>query len=215
MLEQIETDARARGAGDLAAWGMDFPYWNPVSFHEHMGYVRADQTGKAVLVYKAFRDGVAPPSLHHPVGSLDPGRDRVALAAFYNGWCTGSCGELIKARDATAGLETLVDRREYDTADASILRAWGISRGLFVGGVPYRPHEPPVSAGELRRDLIRRAEERGLVPPTKWHGFERIDAPSAKRLRMQLCVCNLLFQQTLRPWNHNFSHAGLPRRQPI
>ena len=61
MLEAIEKDARASGAKGVVAWGMDFEYWNPVSFYEHMGYERVEKDGMSVMVWKPFVDDAEPP----------------------------------------------------------------------------------------------------------------------------------------------------------
>lgn len=157
ILEAIEEDARASGAAGVVAWGMDFPYWNPVSFYEHMGYSRVDKDGMAVLVWKLFTETASPPKFlrqtRRPVG--DPGR--ISVVAFVNGWCTGACENCVTAREAVEGLEEIVDYRDIDTTDPEVLTAWGISDGLYVEGEPYRPYEPPWTSEELRQDLIELA----------------------------------------------------------
>jgi N-acetylglutamate synthase-like GNAT family acetyltransferase len=154
ILEAIEADARESGAAGLVAWGMDFPYWNPVSFYEHMGYSRVDKDGMAVLVWKPFRDDAAPPRYLHQTRRPAAETDKVSLTVFMNGWCTGSCGQCVTARDAVAGLEDRVDYSEVDTSDPEVLRSWGISDGIFVEGEPYRSGEPPASSEVLRADLL-------------------------------------------------------------
>jgi len=52
MLDRVEQDARSSGYKGLVAWAMDWDYWNPVSFYEHMGYSRVDQEDKVVAVWK-------------------------------------------------------------------------------------------------------------------------------------------------------------------
>ena len=91
MLEAIEADARESGRKGITAWGKDFPYWNPISFYEHMGYERVDQDGQAVLVWKAFTHDAKPPRFHQPKKTLPVATDRVSVAGFYHGWCLGAC----------------------------------------------------------------------------------------------------------------------------
>jgi GNAT superfamily N-acetyltransferase len=163
MLREIERDARESGSGGVAVWGMDFPYWNPVSFYEHMGYERVDKDGPVVLVWKPFRDDAEPPRLRKTAKRPGTRPDRVSLAVFHNGSCTGSCGELVKAREAIEGLEDLIDYTEVDTADRGALAEWGISMGVFVEGKPHRPSEPPCSSEVLRQDLLELARSKGLA----------------------------------------------------
>ena len=105
ILESIEKDARESGAGGLAAWGMDFPYWNPVSFYEHMGYSRVDKSGMAVLVWKPFRDVASPPQFLRQARRPASESEKVSLTVFVNGWCTGACSQCVAAREAVEGLE--------------------------------------------------------------------------------------------------------------
>jgi GNAT superfamily N-acetyltransferase len=161
ILESVEEDARASGAAGVAAWGMDFPYWNPVSFYEHAGYERADRSGMAVLVWKPFRDGAVAPAFlrqkRRPIGT-DAGK--VPVAVFFGRWCMGVCSQCMTARDAVAGLEDVVEYMEFDTSDRGTLERWGISEGIFVGGEPYHPYEPPCTSDALRRDILDLAERR-------------------------------------------------------
>jgi GNAT superfamily N-acetyltransferase len=154
ILEAIEKDARASGFGGVAAWGMDFPYWNPVSFYEHMGYSRVDKDGMAVLVWKPFTETALPPRFHHRVRRPACVPGKVSVTVFTNGWCMGACAQCMTARDAVRGLDDIVDYREIDTADPATLRSWGISDGIFVEGELHRPYEPPCSSEVLRSDIL-------------------------------------------------------------
>lgn len=154
ILEAIEEDARASGFGGVVAWGMDFPYWNPVSFYEHMGYSRVDKEGMAVLVWKPFADTAMPPRFLRETSRPVSAGERVSVAVFTNGWCTGACSQCVTAREAVAGLEDIVDYMEVDTSDPATLRAWGISDGLFVDGEPHRPNEPPCTSEALREEIL-------------------------------------------------------------
>lgn len=160
ILESIEEDARASGAAGVAAWGMDFPYWNPVSFYEHMGYSRVDKAGMAVLVWKPFVGTASPPRFLREV--RPPARDsrKVSVAVFMNGWCTGGCAQCVTVREAVAGLEDIVDYLEVDSSDPVALRSWGISDGIFVEGEPYRPYEPPCTSEVLKRDILELVERK-------------------------------------------------------
>lgn len=160
ILESIEEDARASGALGVAAWGMDFPEWNPVSFYEHMGYTRVDKRGMAVLVWKPFGEAARPPAFREALRKPEAGADKVAVAVFLNGCCTGSCGECVKTRDAIDGLEGVVEYLEVDTSDRDALTSWGISAGVFVEGEPHRPYEPPCTAEVLRSDILELAEQK-------------------------------------------------------
>lgn len=162
MLDQIEGEARAEGFGGVVAWGMDFPYWNPVSFYEHMGYERSDRLGMAVLVWKRLDPSAAPPAFRHDTGRRRVRPDRVSVTVFLNGWCMGACSQCITARDAVAGLECIVDYAEIDTSEREVLDEWGIPDGVYVDGQPHRAYEPPCSTEILREDILAIARAKGI-----------------------------------------------------
>lgn len=162
ILEAIESDARESGAAGVVTWGMDFPYWNPISFYEHMGYERVEQSGMTVLAWKPFRSDAKPPRFIKRVRSPETRPDRVTVTAFVNGCCNGFCGACITARDAVDGLDGIVDYQEIDVSDPDTLAEWGIIGGLYVEGEAHRPNEPPCSPDVLRRDILNLAKKKGL-----------------------------------------------------
>lgn len=166
MLEAIEEDARASGVDGVAAWGMDLPYWNPVSFYEHMGYERADKSGMAVLVWKPLSDKASAPSFNPAVRRPETRPERISVTVFLNGWCTGACSQCVTAREAVRGLEEIVDFTEFDTSDPETLAEWGITNGIYVEGEEHRPHEPPCTSEVLREDIMKLARQKGLVAET-------------------------------------------------
>ncbi|MBN1943693.1 MAG: hypothetical protein JW849_10415 [Phycisphaerae bacterium] len=162
MLQKIEEDSRSAGMSGVAAWGMDFPYWNPVSFYEHMGYVRADENQPVVLVWKAFDSDAKPPRLLKQNRELPAGIHKVNLVAFRNGWCSG-CGYVLACREAIKGLEDMVHYSEIDTSEKKVRNDYGIDNEIFLDGKPFRPYEPPWPASELRDSILEayRKKENG------------------------------------------------------
>ena len=161
MLEAIEADARAAGAKGVAAWGKDFPYWNPVSFYEHMGYVRADQDGTNVLVWKAFDSDVAVPKLPRVSRSMPAGEKTVNVTVFIDGWCSGGVGCCVQAREAVAALGEIVSYEEVDTSDRAKMRQCGaVFDGIYLDGEPYDPDGPPRTTDQLIADIRQRHEEK-------------------------------------------------------
>ncbi len=117
ILETIEEDARASGVAGIAAWGMDFVHWNPVSFYEHMGYERSDKEGLVVLVWKSLLANATPPKFLQRARALGADKERISVNLFLNGWCMGACQNCVTAREAVAGLEDVVDYQEVDTSN--------------------------------------------------------------------------------------------------
>ena len=153
MLEAIEKDARESGFKGVTVWGKDFPYWNPVSFYEHMGYSRVDQIDNDVLVWKPFTDDATPPRMLRQMKKGTLYADRVSVVSLFTGWCNG-CGFNMMAREAVEGLEDIVEFTEVDTSVRSNLLEWGISDGILLDGESYRSDGPPFTAEELRADIM-------------------------------------------------------------
>lgn len=153
MLQKIEEDSQAAGMSGVAAWGMDFPYWNPVSFYEHMGYARADENQPVVLVWKAFDSDAKPPRLLKQKRKLPVGTDKVNLVAFHNDWCNG-CGYMLTCREAIKGLDEIVNYSEIDASGKEVRDYYGIDNGIFLDGESFRPFEPPWPASELHNSIL-------------------------------------------------------------
>lgn len=155
ILKHIENDARASGKKGVVAWGMDFPYWNPASFYEHMGYTRVETDGMVVLVWKPFQEDVTPPELLRQTRAITKDPKKPKITVFANGWCGIGCENCISARDAIAGLENLVTYEEIDTSDREHLLFWGIEDGVFLDGKPFRPNGPPWTSEKLKAEILQ------------------------------------------------------------
>ena len=85
LLAYIEEDARRSGKKGVAVWGKDFPFWNPISFYEHMGYSRADSEGHNILAWKAFDGTAEAPTIKRRRTPKPVGQDAVAVTAYQCG----------------------------------------------------------------------------------------------------------------------------------
>lgn len=157
ILNSIEEDARTLGAKGVAAWGMNFPYWNPVSFYERMGYERADICDPVVLVWKSFTSDAKAPSLMRPNRTPDKKPDKTTVTVFFNSWCPGGCEPCVTAREAVAGLENIAVYSEVDTSDRAAMLSWGIENAVYLDDTPFRPFAPPWSSEELREEILAQA----------------------------------------------------------
>ena len=160
VLHHIEEDARVSGAKGVAAWGMDFPFWNPVSFYEHMGYTRVEKQPPVILVWKPFTTDATPPTLLQPAPLPEPETETTNVTMFINGWCGSGCEHCVAARDVVAELGDMVSYTEIDTSDRTTMEVWGIDDGLFLDGTPFRPNGPPWTREELSAEIRKRSEER-------------------------------------------------------
>jgi GNAT superfamily N-acetyltransferase len=140
LLQAAEDDARRVGANGIVAWGMDFPYWNPISWYTANGYVEVDKNGHTVLAWKPFADDAEPPKLARPTGkkpNLTPGK--VTVTALLHPWCQDACVRFERARRAAESFGDDVVFNLIDTTDPDTFREWGITNAVFVDEelVPY------------------------------------------------------------------------------
>jgi hypothetical protein len=157
MLEQIELDACTSGYKGVVAWAMDWEVWNPVSFYEHMGYIRADQEGKVVAVWKSFSEEANPPRLLRlDLPPLDSG-EKVSVLVADNAWCD-DCDKRSVTKEAIKGIEDLVEFTETRPPCWGRGLHLGNLGGIFLDGDPYRPYQVIGEPEDLRSEIIRRYE---------------------------------------------------------
>ena len=150
MLEHIEKDARNSGMKGIVAWGKDFPYWNPVSFYEHMGYSRIDKNRQDVLVWKPFTASAKSPTIRR-IQQPVPGREgKIAVTVHRCGWCWGDIKECLNAREAAEGIGDFADYSEIDLSLSTC-----IPSKLYLDRILYKPDGPPAGIEEIRNDIIK------------------------------------------------------------
>lgn len=154
MLQEIEADALSSGCDGVTVWAKDYDAWNPISFYEHMGYARVDQSGLDVLVWKRFNALAKPPSFlkHHPVPQQD---GKVQVTSIANGWCGGGCQQCMMVRDALAEVGDQAALSEVYAHEKSDMRARGESIDVvLIDGEPFRPDGPPATKNEFKQAVL-------------------------------------------------------------
>ncbi|MBN1919105.1 MAG: GNAT family N-acetyltransferase [Verrucomicrobia bacterium] len=161
LLGAAEQDAHALGAKGMAAWGMDFPYWFPVTWYLANGYEEADKNGQAVLAWKAFADDAAPPKWITPTGkapTLTPGK--LTVTALFSPWCQDACVRFEQGRRAAAGSfgdRVVVDM--VDTTDPTTLREWGEDNAILIDGEPLA-WAPDLDEEKIKQTIGTKLEEK-------------------------------------------------------
>ncbi len=161
LLEGMEAEIARDGYAGIAAWGMDFPYWNPVSWYLARGYKRADQRGLEALVWKPLRDGAVAPKFIRGPETVPAPTDRPGVRMYLNAWCGGGCHIAHLARCAARQLGDEIEYVEIDVDDKAAMLEHGVDFGLFVNGKPYRPFEEPWPLERLVADLKGSMKGRG------------------------------------------------------
>jgi GNAT superfamily N-acetyltransferase len=156
MLRQIEKTARTKGYGGVATWAMDW-HWNPMSFYTHMGYVEADRIDRAVVLWKPFREMIAP--RFNRIHPIKESKEKVSVVVSDNAWCNGN-NKIRVAREAVKDLKDKIDYYETVCPCHGRMLHLGYVGGIFLDGKPYRPYERVGDAGELRETILKLYKEK-------------------------------------------------------
>jgi GNAT superfamily N-acetyltransferase len=156
MLYEVEKMARSEGYGGVATWAMDW-HWNPMTFYVHMGYREADRIDKAVVLWKPFRDMIAPRfNRIHPHKKI---KRKVQIVVSDNAWCNGN-NKIRVVREAIRDLKDKVDYYETLCPCHGGMLHLGHVGGIFLDGEPYKPYELVGEPDELRNTIIALYEEK-------------------------------------------------------
>ena len=161
VLSEIERDARESGCAGVVVAGNEF---NPVSFYEHMGYVRVEQCGLKVLLWKPFRDSAQPPKFldrQAPLRCSYATAGKVHVLSFTDGWCHDGCDRCVMVRDVVQAISTKADLTEVLSDGTTDVRTHGESHdAVYIDGVAFRPDGPPATAAEFERECLARYAEK-------------------------------------------------------
>ena len=162
MLKEIEADALNSGCNGVTVWAKDYAAWNPVSFYEHMGYERVDQSGLDVLVWKRFNQKAKPPSFLKRQYVVEVGKTgKIQVTSISNGWCRGGCQQCVMVRDAVAEIGSQAVLTEVYAHEKSDMRVRGESIDVvYIDGDPFRPDGPPATKSEFKQAVLERFTQR-------------------------------------------------------
>ena len=157
LLRAAEEDARARGGTGMVAWGIRIPAWMRASWFKRQGYRKADALGIVALMWKPFKEGVAPPRFvrGRKVPERIPGK--VVVTSLHHGWCLAGNLTHERARRAASEFGDRVVFQEVTTSDLAVAREWGESDALFIDGRSVNIGPPPTYE-KLRKLIARRAK---------------------------------------------------------
>jgi len=158
-LQFIEAEALKKGMKGIAAWGMDFPYWNPISWYVRNGFKVVDRKGSRVLALKKFSENVEEPKFIRSDEFPEILSSKPSIVSFLNGWCLGGCGNCISARKAASELKDEVNYIEYDSSDRVILGRYGIDDGVYIDNHFFTTPDGMWTDEDLIREVQKRRIE--------------------------------------------------------
>lgn len=132
LLEAVERDVKDKEVNGLAAWGMSFEEWMPVSWYVKQGFIEADRDEPRVLVWKEFKTDIPAPKFIRPKKLPERVEGKVLVSVFNDGWCQDLNIESDLTQRIVKEYAEKVVYKEYDTSDKDVIREWGIDNAIFV-----------------------------------------------------------------------------------
>ncbi len=137
LLEKLVEDARAYGSASVLAYEGDkwfgfFPYM-PVSFFEKFGFREVCRDGSRVLLYLDL-GADNPPLLIPPRNKKVEKGDKLVVEVFFNSQCPWSRWMVDRVKRRLKKYGVIVSA--VNTDDRRMVERYGVSRGVYVDGVP-------------------------------------------------------------------------------
>jgi len=158
LLQAAETDAEAKGAKGMVAWGLLLPFWMKASWFKKHGYKKVDRLGMQVLLWKPFTEEAIPPRWIKQKKKPETMPGKVTVTAFRNGWCPGQNLAFERAKRAASEFGDKVVFREVDTFAGEVFLEWGIADALFIDAKSVRTGPPP-SYEKVKKLIAKRVKK--------------------------------------------------------
>jgi len=158
LLRAAEEDVKAAGAKGLAAWGVSLPFFMRASWFRKQGYVKVDNVGMQVLLWKPFEADALPPKWIRQKKHPQTKEGKVAVTAFLNGWCPGMNMTFERAKRAAGEWGDKVEFQGIRTLDKATFSEWGIADALFIDGKQVRTGPPP-SYDKIKKKIAKRVKK--------------------------------------------------------
>jgi GNAT superfamily N-acetyltransferase len=158
LLHAAETDARSRGAGGMAAWGLSLPIWMKASWFKKQGYRPVDREGIRKLMWKSFDGEAGPPrwiSRRKKPASVS---GQVTVTAFLSGWCCSQNIVFERAKRAVKAFDDRVVFQAVDTFDRDTFLEWGISDAVYIDDKEIT-RGPPLSYDKIVKQIQKRLKK--------------------------------------------------------
>jgi len=148
--EEETLNQNRRGIATIALYG-DF-WLMPAKYFEKLGYKIAEKRGRRAILWKRFDSSAEPPQFRNPNYKFKPLQGEVVVDLFWNVFCSTSDIEAQRVREVVSEYNNNVVLNEYSTVTPSILKQYGISRGIFVNG-KWMGVGPEIEKEKLRLEI--------------------------------------------------------------
>ena len=160
LLAAAADDARALGAGGMAAFGLFLPLWIKASWFKKHGYKKVDSLGGIQLLWKPFAEDAVPPRWIRGKYTPELTLGKVTVTSLLNGRCPAANAVHERARRAAAEFGDRVVFRTVRTNDRDAVRRCGEPSALYVDDKKVRTGPPP-SYEKIRSRIAKRVGRLG------------------------------------------------------
>jgi thiol-disulfide isomerase/thioredoxin len=135
-----------------------YDFWfNPAKYFENLGCKIAERRGIEAILWKQFDPSADPPQFREIKYKFNPIQGKVVVDLFWNVFCLTSDVEAQRVREVVSEYKNDVVFNEYSAVDLSILKIYGISRGIYVNGklIEVGP--------EIEKNILRQEIEDAMI----------------------------------------------------
>jgi thiol-disulfide isomerase/thioredoxin len=131
-------------------------FWNfwfmPAKYFVKLGYKVVEKRGEEALLWKKFDPSAEPPQFRKRNYQFKPIQGKIVVDLFWNVFCLTSDVEAQRVREVVAEYENEVVLNDYSAVNPSIIKRYGISRGIFVNG-KWIEIGPEIEKNTLRQEI--------------------------------------------------------------
>lgn len=153
LIEAAEEETLKQNRKGIATLALFGDFWlMPAKYFEKLGYKVAEKRGGMAILWKQFDSGAEPPQFRKIHYKLKPLQGKVVVDLFWNVFCQTSDVEAQRVREVVSEYKNDVVLKEYSAVNPSILKQYGISRGIFVNG-KWIEVGPEIEKSTLRQEI--------------------------------------------------------------
>ena len=153
LIKAAEEETLKQKRKGIATIAKFWDFWfMPAKYFEKLGYKVAEKQGINAILWKSLDSSAEPPQFMTPNYSFKPIQGKVVVDLFWNVFCLTSDVEAQRVREVVSEYKNDVVLKEYSAVNPSILKQYGISRGIFVNG-KWIEVGPEIEKSTLRQEI--------------------------------------------------------------
>jgi len=153
LIEAAEEETLKHNRKGIVTIANFWDFWfMPAKYFEKLGYKVAEKRGTEAILWKQFDSSADPPQFRKPNYKFKPIQGKVVVDLFWNTFCLTSDVEAQRVREVVSEYKNDVVLNEYSAIKPTILKRYGIARGIFVNG-KWIEVGPEIEKNILRQEI--------------------------------------------------------------